>query len=329
MNMSDRSLLHSADVIIIGAGPTGISCAIECIKKGLSCIVLEKGVLVNSIFNFPVNMTFFSTSLKLEIGDIPFISNNDKPSRAEALEYYRRLVYHYNIDIHYKVKAQTLVTKSKYYEVICNQGIYEAKHVIVCTGYYDLPRLLNIKGEELKKVKHYYDEAHRYIDQDIVVIGGANSACDVALETWTKGAKVTMVVRDRTLYQNVKYWILPNIENRIKEGSIKAYFESEVIEIKPHSVRIKTPEKVIEIPNDYVLAMTGYTPDYYFLKEIGIHIGADESMTPYFDPETLESNLPNVYLAGVINAGLATNKLFIENTRDHAQIIINHILSKK
>jgi thioredoxin reductase (NADPH) len=317
------------DIAIIGGGPTGIACAISAKKAGLSCVILEKGVLVNSIFHFPTNMTFFSTSLKLEIGEIPFISNNDKPTRAEALEYYRRLAEFYKLEIRYKTQVVALKRLEQKYAIETNKGTVEAQSIIVATGYYDKVRLLNVEGENLPKVKHYYDEAHHYIGQNIVVIGGANSACDVALETWTKGAKVTMVVREASLYQNVKYWILPNVENRIKEGSIKAYFNSEVVKITESDVEINTPDGKVTIPNDYVLAMTGYLPDYVFLSSIGIVIENNEMKTPLYNPKTFETNLSNVYVAGVINAGMATSKLFIENTRHHGEVIIEDILSKK
>jgi thioredoxin reductase (NADPH) len=317
------------DIAIIGAGPTGIACAISAKKSGLSCVLLEKGLLVNSIFNFPTNMTFFSTSLKLEIGEIPFISNNDKPTRAEALEYYRRLAEFYELNIKYRTKALSLISNDHQYTIISSKGNFTSKNIIIATGYYDMPRLLGIPGEELSKVKHYYDEAHHYIGQNVVVIGGANSACDVALETWSKGANVTMVIREPQLYQNVKYWILPNVENRIKEGSIKAYFNSEVTFISQSTVEIKTPNGVITLPNDYVLAMTGYKPDYEMLMKLGIAIKEDEMRTPYHDPETLETNLSNVYVAGVVNSGLGTSKLFIENTRHHGETIIKNILEKQ
>ena len=316
------------DLCIIGAGPTGIACAIAAKKAGLSHVILEKGVLVNSIFHFPTNMTFFSTSLKLEIGEIPFISNNDKPTRAEALEYYRRLAAYYDLNIQYRTKVLDIDFVQDYFCINTSKKQFLAHHVVVATGYYDTPSKLKIPGENLAKVKHYYDEAHHYIGQDIVVIGGANSACDVALETWSKGARVTMVVREPHLYQNVKYWILPNVENRIKEGSIKAYFNSEVTEITESSVTIKTPNGQIILDNDYVLAMTGYKPDYDFFQKIGIAIEDNEHKTPVFNADTLESSIPNLYVAGVINAGIATNKLFIENTRHHGEVIVNSILTK-
>ena len=313
------------DIAIIGGGPTGINCAITAKKEGYAAVIFEKGLLVNSVFHFPSNMTFFSTSLKLEIGDIPFISHNDKPTRNEALEYYRRLVDFYQIDIRYRTQVIGVEKKEDRFVINTSKGPFEASKVIICTGFYDIPRMLNIKGEELPKVKHYYDEVHHYIGQKVVVVGGANSACDVALETWSKGAEVTMVVREKELYQNVKYWILPNVENRIKEGSIKAYFESELLEIKEGSVVIKTPEGTFEIENDYVLAMTGYRPDYVFLESCGIDWDEDSVMKPILNEVSLESSVPGLYLAGVINGGMETNKLFIENTRHHPQQIFDHI----
>lgn len=313
------------DVAIIGGGPTGINCAIRAKREKLDAVIFEKGLLVNSVFHFPSNMTFFSTSLKLEIGEIPFISHNDKPTRSEALEYYRRLVAYYELEIRYKTTVNAVVKQEGVFTIRTNKGDFYARNVIVATGFYDTPRMLGIKGEVLPKVKHYYDEVHHYIGQKVVVIGGANSACDVALETWSKGAEVTMVVREKELYQNVKYWILPNVENRIKEGSIKAYFESEVLEIKEDSVVVKTPEGLLEIDNDYVLAMTGYKPDYDFLKACGLSFTDDGSLKPVLNEETLESQVPGLYLAGVVNGGLETNKLFIENTRHHPDLIFSHL----
>jgi len=313
------------DLIIIGGGPTGINCAIEAQKAHLDYIVLEKGVLVNSIFHFPANMTFFSTSKNLEIADVPFISHTDKPTRQEALEYYRRLLESYNINIAFNVEVGKMHAEDGKYKIETSEGIYQAKYVIIATGFYDVPNLLNIPGEELPKVKHYYDEVHHYIRKKVLVIGGANSACDVALECWQKGAEVTMAVRESELYQRVKYWILPNIENRIKEGSIKAYFNTKVKEIRPKEVVLETPDGLLTIANDYVLAMTGYRPNYELLKNLGVKIGEDELQTPHFDENTLESNLKGVYLAGVVLGGLKTNKYFIENTRHHAELIVRDI----
>lgn len=318
------------ELIIIGAGPSGIACAIEAEKEGLNYLVLEKGFLANSIYNFPTNMTFFSTSERLEIGKVPFISHTEKPTRKEALEYYRRIVESYGLKIKYQTEIETLTkADGQVFHLKTTKGTeYKATHVIAATGYYDVPRLLNVEGENLPKVKHYYDDAHPYIGMNILVVGAANSACDVALETWQKGANVSMAVRSSELYQKVKYWILPNIENRIKEGSIKAYFNSEVKKISPDSVTIDTPDGAIEIENDYVLAMTGYQPDYNFLSSLGIEFDGTEAKRPVFNEDTLESNVKGLYLAGVILAGLNTSKLFIENTRDHGKKIIDHIKSR-
>lgn len=313
------------DLIIIGGGPTGINCAISAQKKGLDYLVIEKGMLVNSLFNFPSNMTFFSTSKLLEIGDIPFISHTDKPTRKEALEYYRRLVSSYDLNINFYERVEKMTKKEDHYSINTSKSTYMARSVIVATGFYDTYRKLNVPGEDLPKVKHYYDEAHHYINQKVLVIGAANSACDVALETWQKGAEVTMAVRKGSLYDRVKYWILPNIQNRIKEGSITAYFKTEVVAIREKEVDLRKEGKVFTIPNDWVLAMTGYLPDYELMARLGIDINDDEYATPVFDPETLESNLPNVYLAGVLNSGKKTSTLFIENTRHHGDLIIDRI----
>jgi thioredoxin reductase (NADPH) len=313
---------------IIGGGPAGINVAIAAEKAGIDYIILEKGFLVNSIYNFPVNMTFFSTSKNLEIGDVPFISHTDKPTRHEALEYYRRIVDAYQLNIQYQEEVTGLKKDHNRYQLSTSKQEYYADFVVVATGFYDTPRLLNIPGEDLKKVKHYYDDVHQYIKQKVVVIGGANSACDVALETWQKGAEVTMVVRDSQLYEKTKYWILPNIKNRIKEGSIKAYFNSEVTEIRTNEVDIQTPEGKITLENDVVLAMTGYQPNYTFLESLGLKMGEDEFRTPIHNENSLESNLPGVYYSGVVNGGLHTSKYFIENTRDQGDRIIRDILLK-
>lgn len=318
------------DLIIIGAGPSGIACAIEAKKNGLNYLVIEKGLLVNSIYNFPINMTFFSTSQKLEIGDTPFISHVDKPTRKEALEYYRRLVGSWDLNVHlYEEVTDLKPISDNSYELKTSKGSYKTAAVAVASGFYDVPRLMEVSGEDLPKVKHYYDDAHPYIGQNVLVVGAANSACDVALETYHKGAKVTMVVRNSEIYQNVKYWIKPNIENRIKEGSIKAHFNSTVKAIKPHSVVLNTPEGEITLENDFVLAMTGYQPNFPFLEKLGIEIKENDDKKPVLNQETFETNLPNVYAAGVIQAGLLTSKLFIENTRHHGKVIIQSVLNKK
>lgn len=320
--------MDTYDIIIIGAGPTGISCAIEAKKNGLSALIIEKGMLTNSIYNFPTNMTFFSTSLKLEIGDVPFISHNEKPTRMEALEYYRRVIDQWELNIKFREEVVSIDDDNGGFDVKTTKGAHHADYVIVATGFYDNYRKLNVPGEELSKVKHYYDDVHPYIQQKLVVIGAANSACDVALETWSKGAEVTMVIRESELYPKVKYWILPNIKNRIEEGSIKAYFNSTVQEITEDTVIIDTPEGKITIENDYVLAMTGYTPNYTLLSKLGIEWDETDLQIPIHDNDTLESNRKGIYTAGVINGGLHTSRYFIENTREHGEKIIQDILFK-
>lgn len=315
------------DLIIVGAGPIGLNCAIEAKKAGLNYIILEKGVLVNSLYHFPTNMTFFSTSNLLEIGGVPFIAHSEKPTRRESLEYFRRVAESWKLNIHFYEEVKSIVKDSdNIFQVTSSKKEYSAKTVIIATGFYDHFRPLNVPGEDLPKVKHYYDEPHPYVGQKVAVIGAANSACDVALETFYKGAEVTMVVREPNIYEKVKYWIRPNIENRIKEGSIKAYFNSTVKEIRKNEIIIKTPEGEKILENDFVLAMTGYLPNYGFFEKIGLEISEDPNKIPNHDPETLESNLAGLYLAGVIITGMQTSKLFIENTRIHAGIIIRDIL---
>lgn len=318
------------DLLIVGAGPAGISVALAARKAGLSAVCVERGSIADSLFHFPINMTFFSTSEKLEIGGVPFISHGDKPTRAEALEYYRRLVQANDLE----VDAYTEVTGVEKlpegsFAIATSRGPYTADAVVVATGYYGLPRTLDVPGEDLPKVRHYYDDPHLYVDQRVLIVGAANSACDVALETWAKGAEVTMAIRGDRIYDRVKYWIKPNIENRIAEGSIKAYFNSTVAEIRAREVDLDTPEGRVTIPNDFVLAMTGYRPDYDFLAALGIAFDDSEHRRPRYDADTLESlDVPGLYLAGVINAGLATSKLFIENTRHHGDAIVAHRLGR-
>ena len=317
------------DLIIIGAGPIGLACGIEGQKTELSYVIIEKGCLVNSLYNYPKNMTFFSTSEKLEIGEVPFISHNSKPVRTEALEYYRRVATSWNLKTKLYEKVAQVHKSLDSFEVKTDKGTYSVKHVVISTGFYDLPYLLNVKGESLPKVKHYYDEPHPYFGQKIIVIGAANSAVDVALETYRKGAEVTMVIRDEVIRDSVKYWVKPDIENRIAEGSIKAYFQSEIADIREAEVDVTTPEGVITIQNDFVLAMTGYQPDFSFLEAMGIEIGTDDLRTPIHNQDTMETNVKNLYLAGVICGGLKTNKWFIENSIVHAETIVKHILEKK
>lgn len=320
--------MENYDLLIIGGGPSGIATALEAKKAGLNYVIIEKGALVNSIYQFPTNMTFFSTSLKLEIGNIPFISHNDKPTRKEALEYYRRVVLNENLNYKSFERVISVTNNQDVFNVTTSIQNYVAKNIVVATGFYDTPKKLGIPGENLPKVKHYYADPHLYVGKKIIVIGAANSACDVALETYQKGAEVTMVIRNKEIYPKVKYWIKPNIENRIKEKSIKAYFSSNVTAISQKHVCIKTPEGEIELENDFVLAMTGYIPDFDFLRSLGIKLKNDKVSTPIFNPETLESNIPNLFLAGVILAGKNTSKLFIENTRHHGKLIVEAIQKK-
>ncbi len=318
-----------ADILIVGAGPIGLACGIEAKKAGFSYVIIDKGMLVNSLYHYPNNMTFFSTSEKLEIGDVPFISNNPKPTRAEALEYYRRVCSSWKLKVNLYEKIESISNDNNLFLVQSEKETYQSKAVILALGFYDLPYLLNLPGEDLAKVKHYYDEPHPYFAQKIIVVGAANSAVDVALETWRKGAEVTMVVRDSAIRESVKYWVRPDIENRIKEGSIKAYFNSEILEITPTTVKIQIPDGQVVIPNDFVLAMTGYQPPFEFMKTSGIQFLKDEYHTPIYNEDTMESNVENLYLAGVVCGGLKTNKWFIENSRVHAELILKDLVRKR
>jgi len=316
------------DIVIIGAGPIGLACGIEAKKAGLSYVIVEKGCLVNSLYNYPYNMTFFSTSEKLEIGGVPFISHNNKPTRSEALEYYRRVAISWDLNTKLYEPVESIDNQDGFL-INTTKDTYRSENIILSTGFYDLPFLLNVKGEDLPKVRHYYDEPHPYFGQKIIVVGAANSAVDVALETFRKGAEVTMVVREPEINPRVKYWVLPDIENRIKESSIKAYFNTSILEIRETEVDIQTPEGKRTIENDFVLAMTGYQPNFTLLQSLGIAIGEDNMKTPSHNPETMETNVNNIFLAGVICGGLQTNKWFIENSRVHAEVIVKTILDRK
>lgn len=322
-------MVESTDLLIIGAGPIGLACGIEAQKAGYSHVIIDKGCLVNSIFNYPQNMTFFSTSDRLEIGNIPFISHNPKPTRAEALEYYRRVASSLQLNTRLYEKVESFEKTSTGFQVKTSKQTYEAKAVIIATGFYDLPYLLNIPGEDLPKVKHYYTEPHPYYDMRVAVVGAANSSVDVALETYRKGAKdVVMIIRELEINPRVKYWVKPDIENRIKEGSIKAYFQSCITRITEKTIEISTPDGEVILQNDFVLAMTGYQPDFTFLRNVGVEIGSDPQMTPVYDSQSMETNVPGVYLAGVICGGLQTNIWFIENSRIHAEMILADLKKK-
>ena len=321
--------MKKLELLIIGAGPIGLACGIEAKKKGLDYLIIEKGVLTNSIFNYPVNMTFFSTSEKLEMADIPFMSISNKPTRPEALEYYRRIVKHYQLNINLYEKVNTLEKKEGGFVVHTSKGDYETEKLVLATGFYDLPNTMNVPGEDLSKVSHYYKEPWPYIGQKIIVVGGGNSAVDVALETWRKGAEVSMVVMKPEIDQTVKYWVLPDIENRIKEGSIKGYYNSSIKEIREKEVVLNTPEGEVTIENDFVLAMTGYKPNFELLDQLGVQLSLDEKRQPCFDDISQESNVPGLYLAGVVCGGLNTREFFIENTISHAKAIVKDIVNKK
>jgi len=316
------------DILIIGGGPIGIACALAAQKAGLSYLIVEKGCLVNSLYNYPSTMTFFSTSEKLEIGGIPFVTISNKPIRAEALEYYRRAATSNNLLINLFEEVIDVKKQDDGFLVTSAKTTYTAKSVIVSTGFYDIAVNLNIPGEELPKVRHYYEDPHYYALQKMVVVGSSNSAIDVALETYRKGAEVTLVIRDADVSHRVKYWVRPDILNRLKEGSIKAHFNSSLKEIRQSEVDIQTPEGVITIPNDFVMAMTGYRPNFEWLKKVGIELSEDKFI-PHYNHETMETNIKGLYLAGVVCGGLDTHLWFIENSRIHADMIIADIQSRR
>jgi len=318
-------------ILIIGGGPIGLACAIEAKKAGIDYCIIEKGCLVNSLYHYPVNMTFFSTSERLEIGGVPFVSNNPKPTRAEALEYYRRVALSYELRIHLFEEVTAVqrneTTGQPRFRVETSRESYTADHIIIATGFYDIPYKLDVPGEDLSKVTHYYKDPHFYAFQKVLVIGAQNSAVDAALETWRKGAEVTMVIRGPEIGQRVKYWVRPDILNRISEGSIKACYNSTVREIREDEVVIDTPDGPVTIANDWVIALTGYQPNLAFLTRLGIHLAPDAIRTPEIDPLTFQTNQPGIYLAGVICGGMNTHRLFIENSRAHAVAILEHIRS--
>ena len=318
------------DLIIIGGGPIGLACGLEAKKKKLNYLIIEKGPLVNSLYNYPVNMTFFSTSEKLEIDNIPFISIKPKPSKQEALEYYHRIASNNNLKINLFEKVENVLRKEKCFNVKTNKSSYLANKIIVATGFYDIPNRLNIPGENLSKVSHYYNDPHYYAGMKTVVVGASNSAVDAALEIYRKGGEVTMVVRGDDIGERVKYWVRPDIINRIKEGSIDAFFNSELKEVKQHAVVIKKEnEQDVTINNDFVLALIGYQPNISFLEKMGIQITDEQLKIPSYNESTMETNVPGIYLAGVICGGMETHKWFIENSRIHAKMIIEDIVRKK
>ena len=320
------------DAIVVGAGPTGLACGIELKLRGLDAVLIEKGCVTNSLYHYPTNMSFFTTPELLEIGDIPMTSLNEKPNRTEALKYYRRVSEHYKLDIHQYEKVDNVAGGDGAFQVHTSERYnchhtYVARKIILATGYYDIPNLLNVPGEELPKVIHYYKEPHPYYNQDVAVIGAKNSAAIAALELYWTGARVTLIHRGAQISEKVKYWIRPNIENRIKNGEIKAYFHSKVVEIRPDSILVDTPQGEVLLKNDFVFALIGYSPDLAFLNSIGVTLDA-ATARPRTNPATLESETSGIYLAGVIVAGMHTNEIFIENGRFHGKQIAGDISAK-
>lgn len=314
------------DILIIGAGPIGLNCALEAEKNNLTYLIVEKGTIVNSLYNYPLYMRFFSTAEKLEIAEIPFISPAPKPGRQEALEYYQGIARQKKLNINLYEKVLNVTKNEGIFDIETSKATYRAKNVIISTGFYDIPNLMNIPGEDLAKVKHYYTEPYPYAQQKIVVVGSSNSAVDAALETYRKGAEVTMIIRHSEISKSVKYWVKPDIENRIAEGSIKAHFNSELTAITENSVIFKNENGgITEIENDFVLAMTGYLPDFDFLRNSGIELQG-ECLNPLYHPETMETNVENLYLAGVVCGGKDTHLWFIENSRIHAEMIVKNIV---
>ncbi|WP_405350372.1 YpdA family putative bacillithiol disulfide reductase [Nonlabens sp. Asnod3-H03] len=315
------------DVIIIGAGPIGLACGLEAQKAGLRYLIIEKGALVNSLYHYPVNMNFFSTSEKLEIDEVPFISKESKPSKQESLEYYRRIATSKKLEMRLYEKVMA-VTKDVEFTITTSKDEYFSKHIIIATGFYDIPVKLNIPGEDLDKLNHYYHDPHAYAFLETVVIGASNSAVDAALEIYRKGGKVTMIVRGEQIGDRVKYWVRPDIINRIEEGSIKAHFNATLTRIDETTVTFTKDGKTHTIANDQVLALTGYQPNFEFLKSIGIQLSGPHKI-PVYDSHTMETNVKGIYLAGVICGGLETHKWFIENSRVHAPMIIKAIVSER
>jgi len=331
--MSNHAAEDIVDLLVIGAGPTGMACAIEAQRAGFTALLVDKGCLCNSLFHYPANMTFFTTPELLEIGNIPFSSPNQKPNRSEALEYYRKVSEYYALDVRQYETVERVTGSDGRFLVHTVDRFdrkleHRARKLVVATGYYDLPNYLGIPGENLNKVRHYYDEPHPFFDLDVVVIGGKNSAAIAALDLWRHGARVTLVHRGAEMHRHVKYWILPDINNRIKNGEIAAYFRSTVTNIAEDEVTLSTPQGPLTLPNHFVFALTGYHPDFDFIDRLGVTLDEENDRVPVCDPATLESNVAGIYLAGVIVAGERTNEIFIENGRFHGQLIAEALRGK-
>ena len=333
--MSESSVVggNVYDMLVIGAGPTGLACAIEAKRAGFRPVLVDKGCLCNSLFHYPAHMTFFTTPELLEIGDMPFSSPNQKPNRMEALEYYRKVAEHYELDIRQYEAVTSVSGPDGDFAVhtadrFDRRTTHRARKLVIATGYYDLPNYLNIAGEELTKVRHYYHEPHPFFGLDVVVIGGKNSAAIAALDLWRHGARVTLIHRGPEMHRHVKYWILPDINNRIKNGEITAYFNSSVTQVREDDLTISTPDGDVKIPNHFVFALTGYHPDFTFIERLGVMLDQANDRCPVCDPVTLESNVPGIYLAGVIIAGERTNEIFIENGRFHGKQIADDLAIK-
>jgi len=331
--MGEAAASDIVDLLVIGAGPTGLACAIEAQRSGFTALLVDKGCLCNSLFHYPSNMTFFTTPELLEIGDMPFSSPNQKPNRNEALEYYRKVAEHYRLDIRQYETVDRVDGRDGNFTVHTTDRFgrmlqHRARKLVIATGYYDLPNYLGIPGEDLSKVKHYYHEPHPFYGLDVLVIGGKNSSAIAALDLWRHGAKVTLVHRGAEMHRHVKYWILPDINNRVKNGEIKAYFSSNVTNIAEDDVTLTTPTGVVKLANQFVFALTGYHPDFSFIEGLGVTLDKKKDRCPVCDPATLESNVPGIYLAGVIVAGERTNEIFIENGRFHGQLIAKDLRSK-
>ena len=320
--------MQDFDIIIIGGGPIGIACGLEAKKAGLTYLIIEKGTIVNSLFNYPINMQFFSSSEKLEIDDVPFISKESKPKRNEALEYYRRIVTSNKLNIHLFEKVTEVKKEKGSFNITTSKNNYKALNVIISTGFYDLPNTLDVVGENLLKVSHYYKDPHYFANQKLAIVGASNSAIDAALECYRKGADVTLIIRGSEVGKRVKYWVRPDIINRIKENSIKVFYNTSIKEIREKELLITTPTGVITLENDFVLALTGYKPNFEFLEKLGVNLSNDDIKLPDYNTETMETNIKSLYLAGVICGGMETHKWFIENSRIHPKMIIESILKQ-